>query len=265
MTPQIPIDRFEVFAGGLDHPECVAFDREGMLWTGGEAGQVYCVDRAGAVETIARLGGSTRGLGLSPDNELFVCNPSLGIVRVRRDGKHEVYAADASHHRFVAPNFPLFDSGGNLYVTDSGNWGRHNGYLLRYDWTGNGVPVAGPFGYVAGLALSADGRQLFMAESDANRVLVLDTVEYRAKVFAENVGRAPDGVALDTAGNLYVSCYASDEIHRLTPAGERTLVAHDPFAILLSRPTKIAFDGDALYVPNFGRTTVTRANWRRVG
>src|SRR5688500_15842957 len=89
MEPEIPIDRFEVFANGLDHPECVAFDREGMLWAGGEAGQVYCVDRKGTVETIATLGGFTGGLAFSPDNELFLCNPSLGIVRVRRDGKHD--------------------------------------------------------------------------------------------------------------------------------------------------------------------------------
>lgn len=259
MTPQIPIERFEVFASGLDHPECVAFDREGMLWAGGEAGQVYCIDRAGAVETIATLGGFTGGLAFSPDNELFVCNPSLGIVRVRRDGKYDVYAADASHHKFITPNFPVFDREGNLYVTDSGDWKGRNGYLLRYDWTGNGVPVAGPFGYASGLALSADGSRLFMVESDENRVLVLDTVEFRPKVYAENVGRLPDGLALDEGGNLYVACYASDEIHRIAPTGERTLFAHDPFAILLSRPTNIAFDGEWMYVANLGRTTITRA------
>lgn len=259
MTPQIPIERFEVFATGLDHPECVAFDREGMLWAGGEAGQVYCIDRTGAVATIAALGGFTGGLAFSPDNELFVCNPSLGIVRVRRDGKHEVYAADASHHKFVTPNFPVFDRAGNLFVTDSGNWKRHNGYLLRFDWTGNGVPVAGPFGYANGLALSADESHLFMVESDANRVLVLDTVEFRPRVYAENVGRLPDGLALDETGNLYVSCYASDDIHRIAPDGTVSLFAHDPFAILLSRPTNMAFDGDTMYVANLGRTMITRA------
>src|SRR5215207_1806502 len=84
MDPEIPIDRFEVFANGLDHPECVAFDREGCLWAGGEAGQIYCIDRHGKVETIATLGGFTGGLAFSPKNELYACNPSLGIVRVRR-------------------------------------------------------------------------------------------------------------------------------------------------------------------------------------
>src|SRR4051812_41124613 len=69
MTPEVPIERFEVFATGLDHPECVAFDREGCLWAGGEAGQVYCIDRHGKVETIATLGGFTGGLAFSPTHE----------------------------------------------------------------------------------------------------------------------------------------------------------------------------------------------------
>jgi gluconolactonase len=259
MDPEIPIERFEIFANGLDHPECVAFDREGCLWAGGEAGQIYCIDRHGHVETIATLGGFTGGLAFSPKNELYVCNPSLGIVRVRRDGKHEVFASDASHHPFIAPNFPAFDKHGNLYVTDSGNWKKRNGYLLRFDWTGNGVPIAGPFGYANGLALSADGSRLFMVESDTNRVLVLDTQHFEAKVYAENVGRLPDGLALDEAGNLYASCYASDDIHRISPGAQKTLFAHDPFAILLSRPTNMAFDGEWMYVANLGRTTITRA------
>jgi gluconolactonase len=259
MEPLIPIDRFEVFATGLDHPECVAFDREGFLWAGGEAGQVYCIDRHGKVETIATLGGFTGGLAFSPNNELFVCNPSLGIVKVRRNGTHEIFAPDASRHTFVTPNFAAFDSRGNLYVTDSGKWKQRNGYLLRFDWTGNGVPIAGPFGYANGLALSADESRIFMVESDANRVLVLDTEHFEAKVYAEGVGRMPDGLALDEAGNLYVSCYASDDIYRISPGGAKTLFAYDPFAILLSRPTNMAFEGEWMYVANLGRTTVTRA------
>ena len=52
-NPEIPTDRFDVFASGLDHPECCAFDRDGNLWAGGEAGQLYRIDPAGKVETVA--------------------------------------------------------------------------------------------------------------------------------------------------------------------------------------------------------------------
>src|SRR5205809_897222 len=91
--PEIPIERFEVFASGLDHPECVAFDRDGHLWAGGEAGQVYRIDPAGQVRTVATLGGFTGGIAFSPrGHDLYVCNPTLGLVRVEADGRHAVFA-----------------------------------------------------------------------------------------------------------------------------------------------------------------------------
>jgi gluconolactonase len=263
MTPEIAIERFEVFATGLDHPECVAFDRDGNLWAGGEAGQVYRVDPAGRVETVAALGGFTGGMAFSPDDELFVCNPSLGVVRVGRNGRHEVFASHAGARKLVTPNYPVFDAAGNLYVTDSGQWKKRNGWLLRFDPAGGGGAVAGPYGYANGLALSDDGRRLYMVESDTNSVLRFHIADDGAcgtpEAFVADVGRMPDGLALDEAGNLYVSCYASDDIYRVAPDGERILFAYDPFAILLSRPTNMAFHEDRMYVANLGRTTITRA------
>src|SRR5215831_13280655 len=85
LTPEIAIERFEIFANGLDHPECLAFDREGILWAGGEAGQIYSVSPEGSVETVAALGGFSGGLAWAPDDSaLFVCNPAHGVVRVER-------------------------------------------------------------------------------------------------------------------------------------------------------------------------------------
>jgi gluconolactonase len=260
VTPEIPIERFEVFATGLDHPECVAFDREGNLWAGGEAGQVYRIDRNARLETIATLGGFTGGIAFSPQDELFACNPSLGVVRVRRNGRHEVFASHVGDHKIVTPNYAVFDVAGNLFVTDSGNWKKRNGYLLRFDSTGNGKMFAGPFGYANGLCLSDDGKTLLMVESDTNSVIRIDAETGASGVFTKDVGRLPDGLAFDVAGNAYVSSYASDDIHRLTPRGEKSLFAYDPFAILLSRPTNMAFDGEWMYIANLGRTTVTRAN-----
>jgi gluconolactonase len=259
-TPLIPTERFEIFANGLDHPECCAFDRDGALWAGGEAGQVYRIDPAGRVEQIASLGTFNGGVAVSPDDgSLFVCNPAKGIVRVRRDGSHEVFASHAGGHKIVCSNFGLFDAAGNYWVTDSGEWRKHNGFLLRYTPDGRGEVVAGPCGYANGLALSADGKTLYMAESDTNRVLRFDTSNGNHAVFAEDVGRLPDGLAVDADGRLYVTCYASDEIWQLGPAGDRQLFAHDPWAILISRPTNLTFRDGYVYVANLGRYTITRA------
>jgi gluconolactonase len=267
-VPEIPIERFEIFATGLDHPECVAFNRNGQLWAGGEAGQIYRIDTTGQVETIAALGGFTGGLAFSPlDHALYACNPAHGLVRVEPDGRHLIFATGAGGHKMVCPNFGVFDRRGRLYVTDSGIWKKQNGALLRFDPDGAGRVLAGPFGYANGLALSADERTLFMAESNTDCVLRFDLTAdgeiANTAVYAECVGRLPDGMALDEAGNLYVTCYASDEIWRIAPTGEKTLMAWDHFAILIGRPTNLAWGGenrDVMYVANLGRTTVTRAH-----
>jgi gluconolactonase len=265
-SPLIPINRFSIFATGLDHPECVAFDRAGNLWAGGEAGQIYRIVSTGRVEQITMLGSFCAGLAFSPQDELFVCHPASGVVRMAADGHHELFASHAGEHRILCANFGVFDDTGNYYVTDSGQWMKRNGFLLRFTPDGKGQVLAGPFGYANGLALSADQRTLYMVESDSDRVhrfsLRPDGSIESSSVFAESVGRFPDGLALDSEGNLYASCYASDEIIRITPAGEKKLFAWDRWAILLGSPTNVAFGGPGmteLYVANLARQTITRA------
>jgi len=267
MNPEIPMDHFEVFASGLDHPECCAFDGDGNLWAGGEAGQIYRIDPTGKTETIAHLGGFCGGLAFSPDDrELFVCVAGVGVVRVSKSGEHRVFATHAGDHRIVAANYLLFDRRGRMYVTDSGTWMKQNGFVLRFDPDGRGEALAGPLGYTNGLALSRDERSLFMVESDSDSVYQFEMgADDRLKepeVYADHVGRLPDGLALDAEGNLYVCCYASDEIWRISPDRKKTLLAHDRWGILLGRPTNLAFGGrnfDEIYVANLGRQTITRA------
>ncbi len=272
MTPEIPIEHFHIFASNLDHPECLAFDRAGTLWAGGEAGQIYRIDRAGAVTTVASLGSFCAGLAFSPADELFVCNPVLGIVRVAADGKFSVFASAADGARLISPNFGVFDVAGNYFVTDSGQWTKRNGRLLRFTPDGRGRELAAPLGYANGLALSADERFLFMVESDTDRVLRFplgrDGAAGAAEIYATGCGRFPDGLTLDAEGNLYVCCYASDEIWRIAPDGGKTLLAWDRWAIRLGSPTNMAFGGDnfdELFVANLARTTITRTKIGRRG
>jgi len=272
MTPEIPIESFEVYATNVDHPECVAFDRQGELWAGGEAGQIYRIGADRKPELITTMGGFCAGLAFSPADELLVCNAQRGIMRVKPSGEVGVFATHAGAHKLVCPNYGVFDAAGRYYVTDSGNWLKRNGYLLRFEPDGRGEVLAGPFGYANGLALSADGTRLFMVESETDSVLRFDIhrdgAVGRAQTYATECGRFPDGLTLDADGNLYVCCYASDEIWRLSPVGEKTLFAWDRWAIRLGSPTNMAFGGpnfDELYVANLARTTITRGRVNRKG
>jgi gluconolactonase len=266
MNPEIPTDKIEIFATGLDHPECCAFDRDGNLWAGGEAGQIYRIDPAGQVETVTEVGGFCCGLAFSPDDaELFACVSGVGVVRVAKSGEHRLFATHAGNHRIIAPNYLLFDRRGRLYVTDSGQWMKRNGHILRFEPNGHGLVLAGPLGYANGLALNADERRLFMVESDSDSVLQFEIAAddrlAEPDLVASGVGRFPDGLALDSAGNLYVCCYASDEIWRVAPDRSKTLVAHDRWGIRLGRPTNLAFGGpefDQIFVANLARFTITR-------
>ena len=265
MNPEISISEFKIFASGLDHPEGLAFDRDGNLWAGGEAGQVYKIDPRGMVTELTTMGGFCGGFAFSPEDELFVCNAELGVVHVTRDGRWSVFADRAGTQKIVCANFPVFDRQGNLYVSDSGEWEGGNGFLLRFDLSGKGSVIGGPFGYANGLALSANERYLYMVESDTARVYEFELgssgeVE-RQRVFAEPVGRVPDGLAFDRKGDLYACCYASDDIYRISLDGEMTLFAYDPNGMKLGCPTNIAFSWHEpgwLYAANLGRYDITR-------
>jgi gluconolactonase len=271
-SPELPIDSFQIFATNIDHPECIAFDRAGDLWAGGESGQIYRIPPDGKAHLVTAMGGFCAGLAFSPANELFVCNSSLGIVRVKQSGEFSIFATHAAEHKLVCPNYGLFDAKGNYYMTDSGQWKKNNGLLIRYTPDGQGKIIGGPFGYANGLALSADEKFLFMVESNTDSVFRFK-IEANggvgpAEVYATECGRFPDGLTLDAEGNLYVCCYASDEIWRISPERQKTLFAWDRWAILLGSPTNMAFGGkdfDELYVANLARTTITRVKTGRKG
>jgi gluconolactonase len=256
----LPIESFEVFATGLDHPECLAFDREGVVWAGGEAGQIYRIDAAANVTQVADFGGFNAGLAWTPDDrELYVCNGRHGVVAMKRSGEWSVVMAAVDAQSLQCPNYGVFTRRGDYYFTDSGKWKRRNGRLLVKSPSGSSSVVIDRFGYANGLALSADEQYLFLVESDTNSIHRVNLASGAVEVYAESVGRMPDGLALDASGYLYCCCYASDDIHRIDAVGKVERFAWDRWAILLSRPTNMAFYEEYVYVCNLGRTTITRA------
>lgn len=53
-----PVSGVRDFVTGLNHPECVAVGRDGTLYAGGKAGQIYRISQNGQkVESIASTSG----------------------------------------------------------------------------------------------------------------------------------------------------------------------------------------------------------------
>jgi gluconolactonase len=267
MRPLIPLERFRTFAEGLDHAEGLAFDADGTLWAGGELGQIYRIGPKGRIREISRVGGFCLGLTFSRAQELYVCNFKLpALVRLNRKGRVLDSWDRCGSRRFKTPNFSVFDAEGNLYFSDSGDWEKANGCVYRLRKNGRVEMFAGPFAFANGLALSADERFLYVVQSTRDNVLEIeiraDGRAGRPKVYASGLARVPDGMALDAVGNLYVTCYASDNVYKVSPRGKVQLLAYDPSGTMIARPTNVAFGGpnfDQMFFANLGRWHVCQA------
>ncbi|MGA3104583.1 MAG: SMP-30/gluconolactonase/LRE family protein [Terriglobales bacterium] len=267
MRPLIPLEKFRHFAEGLDHPEGLAFDADGNLWAGGELGQVYRIGPKGRVQEMATMGGFCLGLTFSRDQDLYVCNTGLhSLVRLNRRGRVLDSWDRCGTRKFKTPNFSVFDAEGNLYFSDSGDWEGANGCVYRLRPNRRIEMFAGPFAFANGLALSADDRFLYVVQSTRDNVLQIeirgDGSAAKPTVYASHLARIPDGLAFDAVGNLFVTCYASDNVYKVSKRGKVQLVAYDPAGTIIARPTNIAFGGpnfDQIFLANLGRWHVCHA------
>jgi gluconolactonase len=262
-----PVSEVRVLVNGLDHPECVAVGRDGTLYAGGERGQVYRISPDGKnVKEFANTGGFCLGLALDRDENIFVCDlRKQALMKVTQRGAVSLLADAVDGVKIRTPNFGVFDSQGNLYFSDSGEWKQGNGVVWRLSSQGKAqLFTAGPFHFANGLALDAQGRYLYVVESNRDRVVRIeiksDGSSGEPEVFAEGLARIPDGMAFDAAGNLYVTTYASNCIYRVSTAGHVELLCQDVENLLLCQPTNCAFGGpnfDQLFVSNLGRDHIS--------
>ena len=262
-----PVSEVRNFVTGLDHPEGIAVGLDGTLYAGGEAGQIYRISSDGKkVETLAKTGGFCLGITLDQEENIYVCDlDRRALMNVSQRGSITVVAEAVSEHKFTCPNFSVFDSRGNLYFSDSGQWKQANGVVcrLRADERVE-VFAEGPFHFANGLALDAAERHLYVVESNLDRVVRIEIKSGGEagvpEVYAEGLARVPDGMAFDANENLYVTTYASNCIYRVTPDRRVELLCQDVENLLLCQPTNCAFGGanfDQLFVGNLGRDHIS--------
>lgn len=250
----------------LDHPECVAVHPDGSVWCGGEAGQIYRIDAAGEqIEQVATTGGFILGVTFDPQAAtLYACDIAhRAVFRIPlRTCVPDVFADGADGIRFRNPNFAVFGSEGQLFVSDSYPAAEPGPPVFQFGPDGSGrIWYGQPMSFANGLAYrAASGQQaaaLYVAESFLPGVTRIDVrpdgSAGQRDVVATLPGTVPDGLAFGPDGRLYVGCYEPSQILRLEPDGTVTTVAHDPTAHLLCHPTNLAFRGSTAMVANLGR------------
>jgi gluconolactonase len=262
-----PVSEVRVFVAGLDHPECVTVGPDGTLYAGGERGQVYRISADGKrADEIATTGGFCLGLTLDREENIYICDLAKhALMKVTQKGAVSMIADSVDGVKMQTPNFSVFDSKGNLYFSDSGQWKTGNGVVWRLSHDGAvKLFAAGPFHFANGIALDAQDDYLYVVESNRDRVVRIeinaDGSAGQIEIFAEGLARIPDGLAFDAQGNLYVTTYASNCIYRVSPDRKIELLCKDEENLLLCQPTNCAFGGpnfDQLYVSNLGRDHIS--------
>jgi gluconolactonase len=244
----------EVLVDGLDHPEGVCWDPgAGVVWAGGEAGQVYRVElEERRVEQVARAPGFVLGLAVDGRGRVVCCCSDQGSLCLVEDG-----SVRTVQNGLRFPNYPAFAPDGTLYVSDSGSWGANDGRVFRLSADGELELLATKLtDFPNGCAVTADGRFLWIVESHRPTVNRVDLQTGEVEEVTRLVGTVPDGVAFTADGGAVVSCYRPDRIVHLDAAGNADIVAEDPQGTLLAGPTNVAFAGpelDRLVCANLGR------------
>jgi gluconolactonase len=265
------IDAAYVFYDGmltepqLDHPEGLAVHRDGSVWCGGERGQIYRIEPDGSsLEQVASTDGYCLGMAFDARGNLFICDLKHQAV-MRLDagsGALDKFADGADGRGMAIPNHLAFDSEGRLYVSDSHAFKEPGPGIFRFSPDGGGkLWYGGPANFANGLALSADGRYLYVAETFGNAVFRVpireDGSPGKREEFASLTGVLPDGLAFDTGGNLYVGCYEPSQVLRISPEGSVVRLIGDREAHVFCHPTNLAFRGGTLFTTNLGRWHVT--------
>lgn len=236
----------------LDHPEGVAWGPDGKVYAGGEEGQVYRFGlTASTCDEFARVpGGFILGMAHDADGNVYACDEKLACVnKITPDGKISVYSDGNDRQKMRVPNYPVFDDNGNLYVSDSGDFGEKNGFIWRIA-PGGAAEIwdTSANGFTNGMCMSEKGDALYVVESSPPLISRLeinaDGSPGARDVVVELPRQVPDGVALDVDGNLYIGLFNPNIIYKYdTNRGELMTLYDDWEQLHLLAPTNVAFGG----------------------
>jgi len=238
--------------------EGVVFDHEGFGYI--SHGKVITKFSADGKNWIWAQTRAPNGHKILADGTHLVCDAGFNaVLRLDKDGKLIGQAASVCDGQPLrGPNdLTLDQKNGGFYFTDPGGSDDKKliGTIHYVDKGGRTHLVAGGLAFPNGIVLTPDGKRLLVAESKKNRVLVYE-VESPGKVgpmkvFADlpekqgdQIDNQPDGMCLDSEGNLYVAHYGMRQVQVLSPEGK--LLRRYPGGNLTT--SNVGFAGDKMNV-----------------
>jgi len=198
----------------FDGPRGLAVDASGNIFVADTGNnRIRKIDPAGNVTTVAGNGQPSSGVGTGGPDGTAEFNHPNGLVL---DSRGDVFVADADNYRICK----IGPSGNVTIVAGSGS----NGFL-------DGFGIAAEFSLPGGIAIDPGGN-LYVSDDGNNRIRKIDPSGDVTTVagngmqgFADGTlgvtGSAefnePNGVAVDSAGNIYVADIFNFRIRKVVP------------------------------------------------
>lgn len=237
----------------LQRPECILAEPDGTLWSADARGGVVRIHRDGSQQIVTQRqsahfehagseatrylqGTLPNGLAFARNGDFLISNFGTDCLELMsRDGTSRVLADSIDGEPIGKVNFVLRDSRDRIWITVSTrvkNWMKAlrtdlaDGYVARLE-NGRFRIVADGFHFTNEIRFDAKEEYLYVVETTGGRITRLrideaGEVKEREIFGPSSLGRGawPDGIAFDTAGNLWGTLVYSDKLFVLTPNGD---------------------------------------------
>jgi sugar lactone lactonase YvrE len=288
-------------AAQFNHPNGVAVDAAGAIYVADQFnGRIRKISPAGDVTTLAGTAGRfsfPSGVAVDSAGNVYVAESFKDVIRVITPAAVVTtlagtasLAGDAdgpgAMARFFTPIAVATDTSGNVYVTDATTIRKISPDDVVSTLAGSaifgsedGAGAAAQFDSLNGVAVDGTGN-LYVADQ-GNQTIRKITATGVVTTFAGTAGELgsddgsaarfnfPAGVAVDSAGNVFVADLANSVIRKITPAGAVTTLAGAANttgsadgtgpAARFNTVADVAVDGAGnLYVPDFGAHTIRK-------
>jgi len=191
-----------------------SFDRSGNLYfVDIPFGRIFRASPAGVVDLVTEYNGQPNGLKIHRDGRIFVADYRRGLMLLNPDSGNVVPVLEGDGaSAFKGLNDLFFATNGDIYFTDQGSTGLHDptGRLYRLKATGALECVLHNVPSPNGLVLDSEDTHVLLAVTRANAVwrvpLLGDGKPFKVGTFVQlSGGVGPDGIAIDTQGNIAVA------------------------------------------------------------
>jgi gluconolactonase len=253
----------EKVAGGMTFTEGPVWHRDNyLLYSDVPENKIWKLTSEGKFVFRENTNG-VNGNTLDEKGRLYSCE-TRGRRVIRTDLKTnavEVLAERFEGKRLNAPNDIAVRKDGHVYFTDPAFGAQADTRELDFYGIYH-IPPKGPLELVArtqgrpnGIALSPNGRLLYVSDSDERVVRVFDVASTgkasNGRVLVKDIDGPPDGIRIDEKGQLWVTC---NNVAIYSPDGR--LVNKIDFP---ETPRNLAFgDGDFSTIYVTARTSVYR-------